>query len=630
MHCKQFYGESFVFLLFLLTTTLFCSADALQAVAHSQQWLTTAGNLSSSVAWPAGDGFLMPNFFANSKPWTATDGERIHAHSGMAFYDASSETWRWIGNSDAEQTVGGAQNSQICMYSADELAGPWGSKTALLTLEQARQLDQVGKEISILERPRVHQQDGRYYLFLHIDDEQYRQRKVAIFQMNELAPPSEANQWITVFAGRPGMNKQRGNQGFEVADFNIYWDEDLRQLFYATTTDSHVWKHPYYCDTDVTHDACLSDLDHCQQCYNTAVVVFAVNVDQMSEGRLEADSFKPLATLPGRWEGIAMFKKPGDSTHLYMFCSGQEGFGSNPVNLFSAELNADGFNFQASLLEQSSYDWAAPAIFTCLGQPFSGSANAFNSQPTQILQNPYDPKHAIYIGDNWLQGPGKDSTSAECRPDGQPQKLSNCEPWSGTCPCGWPGNNCPGTSNPGSSAGYVWLSFSYKEVGETDYLMCADHQWNLKRPSKAGARCFTFNLLPDEKHTPGFKAKQDYAGLGSYVPFVRSSCGFVQCPGWPMTPEENEDPNCCKKLGDALTSPKFLGQCRRDDVCLGRCKDIENGNIPGGDGQCKYRPFDPSKASLMGGKVDCTQIRGDTEQYGEIVDSCRGALSFPH
>merc|ERR1712070_1282015 len=131
----------------------------------------------------------------------------------------------------------------------------------------------------------------------------------------------------------------------------------------------------------------------------------------------------------------------------------------------------------------------------------------------------------------------------------------------------------------------------------------------------------TFDVFPDADHTPGFQPLFDYEG--KEAPYIVSSCGFSMCPGWPRAPEENPaDAACCKRLGDSLTQAKYQGRCQRDTLCGGVCKDTDFGNIPGGDGHCKFSPFDPNQGTLIG-STDCAQSRGSSA--GSVVDSCRGA-----
>jgi len=298
--------------------------------------------------------------------------------------------------------------------------------------------------------------------------------------------------------------------------------------------------------------------------------------------------------------------------------SGQDGWGPNPVSLFSGVLAEQG-----AVGSTKDWEWPAPTIFLCLGQPHSASANAFNTQPFQVLQSPYSKDHAIYLGDNWVHGPGKDATTGNCNHPSAPPASEECEPWQGNCPCGWPTDTCPGTSQPGNKAGYVWLSFKWDQVGSTDYLMCADSAWNLRSPP-SDRTCYTFNVVPDPSFTPGFQTALDYENKAT--PYVPQSCGFAMCPGWPAKAEDNADSRCCQKLGDSLTLPKFVGLCNRSTLCGGVCKETDHGNIPGGHAGCRYRVFDPSKALLLGA-TDCTKARGGA---GGVVDSCRGKNSFPN
>ena len=53
-------------------------------------------------------------------------------------------------------------------------------------------------------------------------------------------------------------------------------------------------------------------------------------------------------------------------------------------------------------------------------------------------------------------------------------------------------------------------------------------------------------------------------------------------------------------LGDSITQARNGGRCRANDLCLGKCKEDENSNIPGGHGGCSFVAFDPSKAKLIG------------------------------
>jgi len=317
-----------------------------------------------------------------------------------------------------------------------------------------------------------------------------------------------------------------------------------------------------------------------------------------------------------------MFRKPGDKQTFYILCSGQDGWGPNPVSLFSGTLPSKGK--LSNTLPNDDYKWPAPALFTCLGQPFSGSANAFNTQPLGVLPNPYNAKYGIYVGDNWVHGPGKGI--GKCTKPGLPHGNEECEPWQGCCPCNFPHSSCPHTSSPYDKAGYVWLSFPWDKVGETDYLFCAHSSWNMKSPPAESETCYTFNIFPDKYGTQDFNRTSDYSG--KQAPYIVSSCGFAFCPGWPMTPEQNTNASCCETLGGSFTEAKYVGACSsisRKDVCGGKCKENKNGNIPGGHGGCLRKPFDPSKATLIldNGKTDCTKYRGG------VVDPCHGPNVIP-
>ena len=167
----------------------------------------------------------------------------------------------------------------------------------------------------------------------------------------------------------------------------------------------------------------------------------------------------------------------------------------------------------------------------------------------------------------------------------------------------------------------------------------------MKAPPADTETCYTFNVFPDAPFTPGLDAKDLIDYRDKHVPFVESSCGFIACPGWPMTKEENtaNTTACCEKIGDAMTQSHNAGRCRADDLCLGKCNEDEHSNIPGGHGGCTFAPFDPSKAKMIGRggtATDCTNLRGsdaaaNTSQhsvvgpFSAIVDPCRGSQTVP-
>merc|ERR1711871_533977 len=103
--------------------------------------------------------------------------------------------------------------------------------------------------------------------------------------------------------------------------------------------------------------------------------------------------------------------------------------------------------------------------------------------------------------------------------------------------------------------------------------------------------------------------------------------------GWPMTKEANSDNTtlCCQRIADAITQGRNAGRCRAPDLCLGKCKEDENENIPGGHGGCSFSAFDPTKAKLLngGGKTDCTKPRSTEAPGIDVIDPCRGAHSVP-
>merc|ERR1712232_1453788 len=177
----------------------------------------------------------------------------------------------------------------------------------------------------------------------------------------------------------------------------------------------------------------------------------------------------------------------------------------------------------------------------------------------------------------------------------------------------------------GTSAGYIWLSFSWEKIeSEVNYLLCAHGSWDMNAPPSSSEPCYTFDLIPDAAYTPNFQAPVDYDG--KLAPYIASSCGFAICPGWPLSAADNTaDSACCEKLGDALTQAKYVGACNRDTLCGGTCKETEFGNIPGGHGGCSRKDFDPSKANIIG-ETDCTKPRGAS---GGVVDACRGEHSLP-
>ena len=186
----------------------------------------------------------------------------------------------------------------------------------------------------------------------------------------------------------------------------------------------------------------------------------------------------------------------------------------------------------------------------------------------------------------------------------------------------------------------MWLPFTWAKLkSDPAYLICAREEWGMKAPPSNDEQCYTFNVFPDTPFAPGLDpaALTDYRG--KHVPFVESSCGFIPCPGWPMTKEENTANTtlCCEKVGDAITQGRNAGRCRAPDLCLGKCQENEHSNIPGGHGGCSFAPFDPSKAKLLeaGGQSDCTKLRssGVTGSQGAggvgVVDPCRGAHTVP-
>lgn len=567
---------------------------------------TVAAETLNSGANPAGDGNINVNFFSDSAPWTDTSGQRIQAHSGMLFKDTMEDGWVMLGNSDINPAVGGGNNQQICFYRAPELYGPWGPEQVLITAAHINNLTDINVTVAVLERPKVHQENGFYYLFLHLEPSGgYTLQMLGLFRFKSLAPPSQTNPWERIFVGRPGHNTRTG-LGFRVLDFGIFTDNVSGKVLYTATTDSY--RFPKECCASDPPGTC--NYTKTNMCANTALVTFEVD--------LEKAIFTPIITLPGRWEAPSLFRDPGDDKTLYMMCSGQDGFGPNPVGLFSAKYGKN------SMPKVEESFWPAPVLWNCLGFPHSGSGNGFNTQPFQIITNPYSSAHGIYLGDNWLHGPGK-RTDGDCANPAW-HGMENCEPWQGNCPCGWPRNQCPGTSSPGFTAGYVWLSFTWAKLkSDPEYLICATSKWNLKKPQGDDATCYTFNVFPDSAFTPGLAPSIDYRG--KHAPFVESSCGFIPCPGWPKTKAENEATDCCDKLGDSITQSRNAGRCRAADVCLGACKEDENSNIPGGHGGCTFSPFDPSKATLIGNGQDCTKARGSSSYT--VVDPCRGSHLIP-
>lgn len=571
-------------------------------------------------AFPRGDGLVAPNFWAGTPAWTAADGRRLHAHSGMVFRDAVSGMWHWVGNSDAEGSDRLGQNSQISLYSSDNLYGPWSAEVVLATLEGMRDLLGEGNNVTLLERPKVHQDAGTYYLFVHVDDDAYRKRSICVIRMANLAAQTASNPWTVVFHGRPGSNPNRGGRGFEVLDFNIFFDPVSKELLYMSTADAYVPSPPSFCDTDVDPAECTGS--RCFNCFNTALMMWSLDLDALRSSQMTAASFRPRGVLPGRWEAPVLFRKPGDSRWLYLLCSGQDGFGPNPVSLFRGALGVEAPPL-ASGMPASDYPWPALRIFSCLGLPFSGSATALNSQPVQVLANPHDSAHAVYMGDNWLHGPGKDYTSEACSDPskGPPSSVRECEAFTGTCPC--QADRCPAVSRPGAHAGYIWVSFAWERLGSTEYLICAGPPWNLRAPSTNTGPCYTFNVFPQVGITPGYADVADYEGKA--IPFTMNNCGFQFCFGWPMTLSQNAPTReCCSTMGDFLTNPKTAGNCWRETLCGGICNDTDFGNIPGGHGGCTMKPFDPSQAVLLNSGKDCTTVRQDYL----ALDPCRGHHSL--
>ena len=89
----------------------------------------------------------------------------------MLFKDEISQEggWVFLGNSDPDPQVGGGDNLQISFYRAPELYGPWSAQQVLITVEQVNQLPGVNVSVGIMERPKITQQNGYYYLFLHLE-----------------------------------------------------------------------------------------------------------------------------------------------------------------------------------------------------------------------------------------------------------------------------------------------------------------------------------------------------------------------------------------------------------------------------------------------------------------------------
>jgi len=559
-----------------------------------------------------------------STPWAGTDGERIQAHSGMLFHDEAGSGWVMIGNSDAVQRVGGGQNDEVVIYRSQELYGPWGPAAVLVTVAQLNAIpgvaSAVNTTIGIVERPKLHYKDGYYYIFLHLEPghgEGYTLQCLGLFRFKSLEPPSASNTWEVVFVGRPGHNELTG-QGFRVLDFGLFYDTVSGEVLYTATTDSY--RFPGECCEGDAPGTC--NYTKTNFCANTALVTFVVNLD------VSPVTFTPLTTLPGRFEAPTLFRDPEDDNTLYMMASGQDGFGPNPVGLWSAPLKKDLAVVGSRVSD--GWKWPAPVLWECLGLPHSGSGNAFTTQPFQVLPNPYSPAHGIYFGDNWLHGPGKESSGVCSSPAWHGE--ANCEPWQGNCPCNFPNSKCPGTSSPGFTAGYVWLPFTWSKLkADPEYLICAQAEWDMKAPPSDADVCYTYNVFPSTPYTAGLPARTDYRG--EPVPYVESSCGFIPCPGWPMSKAENEDNTtaCCEKVGDAITQGRNAGRCRAPDLCLGMCKENEHKNIPGGHGGCTFSAFDLKKAKVINGGFDCTTIRGsaNSSSYGGVIDPCRGEHTIP-
>jgi hypothetical protein len=357
-----------------------------------------------------------------------------------------------------------------------------------------------------------------------------------------------------------------------VLDFSIYFDDMTTKLYYMAASNA-------YPKVGAESE------------YNTGIIVQEVTLGSSSV------TFKPVSTLPGRFEGMAMFRWQND---LYMLASAQDGFGPNPTALFLFDPSHPGTTaagFQPNI---------PIGAFTCLGYPFSGSMRAFHSQPTQVLKNPFknDGKNFVLLADNWLHGPErKDGYPAP----GESYGPQGVEPSQGWCPKGWPNDSCPASSRPGSAGGYVWLPFNVSELNAKSTppatvtnLIRAYPLWNIKCPPEPSSSIGTYTFETQPK-------------LG----YIESSCGFASC-GF----EKNCD---CAKLGDVFTNARSAGLCDAkafNEHCSGSCPEDANGNIPNGTGGCV---FDPS-VGLVSTTTDlrCTKARAD------VYDPCTGHQSgFP-
>lgn len=381
------------------------------------------------------------------------------------------------------------------------------------------------------------------------------------------------------FFGRPGVNKNNNGAGFQVLDFSIFYDgTGTGKLYYMPTTDA--FRYPEESggcqqSTDENGVNIISTrVGAKNMCANTAVTVFEITLDPDTMDRKKC--FKPKQVLPGRWEGMTMFRK-GDK--LFFLASGQDGFGPNPVSLFQVSLESTSWlpNTDASMFP------APTGGFHCVGNPFSGSMQALNSQPTQVLPNPYlkstpgKSQPMIYLGDNWLHGYGRGTSD-----------FSGEEPGQGDCPRGWPHDYAPQKSCPGNSAGYVWLPFDAEDMEDAEKYrtsICAMNVWNMKNTDWKTKPCFTFNIMPTD----------DVASCGSSpCPVIVGSCGFAICPGFMGN-------STCHDAGDSFTQAKYQGRCSPEVFlklhgvdCRIELKNFTtgmNGNIPSGDALCKWSPL---------------------------------------
>lgn len=255
------------------------------------------------------------------------------------------------------------------LYSAPQLTGPWTFEGQVVAQTSIGLPAPAGGWV--VERPKVLlcPSTGRFSMWFHLDDAEYKFRHTAVF-----TAPSPRGPFAFVhaaqFDGCPGL------------DMNLWQDPLNGEAYFIRSGCALI----AFALADHNHIVTTDDLPLFRSNDNKNVAIS--KLDATYTNTTGVIKYAP------RFEGMAPVRI--DNNTILVFCSHLTGWAPNPMMLYRT----------TSL---------ASATWDDLGNP-TGDATSFNSQPTYVVQqtDAAGKPFYMYLGDNWVHAGPNGLIDAGC------------------------------------------------------------------------------------------------------------------------------------------------------------------------------------------------------------------------